>query len=232
MKIQPSVSEVAEYIKKTIIISKQNQTLSNELFDNGWYPIKFVSRVEKSTSESINEFMERVITIKYDQLKEYCYEIFPLRKEILKEAFNLFDCHNYIACIPLFLIQTDGIARDYGSKGMFVGKSKNFEKQSESKFLPYVNKFANVNVTRSGLFRVLHSEKFVGSDSYSNLMITKCTEKSNPDENFCLNRHGILHGLIEYMDYANILNALRTISFMVYTINLGEDMKLILKENI
>ena len=46
-----------------------------------------------------------------------------------------------------------------------------------------------------------------------------------------MNRHGILHGLIEYQNYGTKLNALRALCFMVYTINLGEDVKFIFKSN-
>ncbi|HFF5212696.1 TPA: hypothetical protein ACGDM2_003790, partial [Acinetobacter baumannii] len=57
------------------------------------------------------------------------------------------------------------------------------------------------------------------------------TDNTTPNDNYSMNRHGILHGLIEYQNYGTKLNALRAICFMVYTINIGEDVKFIFKSN-
>lgn len=203
----------------------QNHTLKDELFNNGWYPIKWVSRFEKDPDESIDMYMNRLILDKYNHIKKYCNDLSPLRSVILEEAFRLFEEKNFIACIPLFLIQADGIARDYGTKGMFSGSGDNFKDPNSSKFIPYVHKVANEDIKKAAIFSILHSDKFISSKSYKELLISKDTSKTTPEENFSLNRHGILHGLIEYQGYANELNALRSICFLVYTINLGEDLK-------
>ncbi|MBJ9578057.1 hypothetical protein [Acinetobacter baumannii] len=230
MSLSSNVLKYLEKLEKSFKVLSQNYTLKDQLFDYGWYPIRFVSRVEKDSNESIDAYMERLILDKYDQIKEYCFELFPLRREIIEEAFKLFEAENYIACIPLFLMQTDGIARDYGTKGMFSGKI-NVE-PNKSKFIPYVNKLANQDLTKAIFIRFFHSDKFISSKSYEELPISINTDNTTPNDNYSMNRHGILHGLIEYQNYGTKLNALRAICFMVYTINLGEDVKFISKSNI
>jgi hypothetical protein len=224
MNINSEIQKIMGALGKLFIVLSQNHTLKDELFNNGWYPIKFVSLVEKDSNESIDTFMERLILDKYDLIKEYCFDLFPLRMNILEMAFELFEAKNYIACIPLFLTQTDGIARDYGSKGMFSGK--------KHKFIPYVHRFANSDLKKATFFSLLHSDKFISSESYEALPISKFTDDTSPNENFSMNRHGILHGYIEYQDYGTKRNALRAICFLVYTINIGQDFKFIKENNI
>lgn len=219
MSIKSGLEQIMSGLRKTFEVVSQKHTLQDQLFDNGWYPITYVSRVEKDPNQSINEYMERLILDKYDQIKEYCLTLCPLRLDFLKVAFDLFENGNFVACIPLFLAQTDGIARDYGSKGMFSGRNQ--------KFIPYINHFANQDIKRATFFKLMHSNKFIGPKSYDELPISKHTEKTSPEENSSMNRHGILHGHIEYNGYANKLNALRAICFLLYTINLGEDIKFI-----
>ncbi|WP_202726853.1 hypothetical protein [Acinetobacter baumannii] len=229
MTISSNVQKYLEKLEKSFKVFSQCHTLKDQLFDYGWYPIKFVNRFEKDSNETIDEFMERLILKKYDQIKEYCFELFPLRKEVMEVAFKLYEAENYIACIPLFLTQTDGIARDYGTKGMFSGRS-NVE-PNKSKFIPYVNQIANQDLSKAIFIRFFHSEKFIGSKSYEELPISIHTDNTTPNDNYSMNRHGILHGLIEYQNYGTKLNALRAICFMVYTINIGEDVKFIFKSN-
>lgn len=234
MKIDIDVQKILAGIGKAVTVLSQNHTLKDQLFHNNWYPITYVSRVEKDPKESIDEFMQRLLLDNYDEIKEYCLDLLPSRKLILEESFKLFEDENYIACIPLFLIQIDGIARDYGAKGMFSGQGK-FEKikdLEQSKFIPYLHKYANQDTKRAAFFSIMNSNKFIGAKSYEELLITKHTDYTSPEENFLLNRHGILHGLIEYQDYANKLNALRAICFMVYTLNLGQQLKLMKEKEI
>lgn len=234
MKLGKDIQEILAGFGKTIKILLQHHTLKDELFNNNWYPISYVSRFEKDPKESIDEFMERLMTANYDKIKQYCLSSLPLRKDILEESFKLFEAENYIACIPLFLIQTDGIARDYGAKGMFSGEGnfKKIDDQRKSKMIPYINKYANKDIKKAAFFLALNSEKFIGEKSYEELLITKRTENTTPEENFCLNRHGILHGFSEYQDYPNKLNALRSICFMVYTLNICEQLKFAEENNI
>lgn len=229
MKIDIDVQKILAGIGKAVTVLSQNHTLKDQLFHNNWYPITYVSRVEKDPKESIDEFMQRLLLDNYDEIKEYCLDLLPSRKLILEESFKLFEDENYIACIPLFLIQTDGIARDYGFEGMFNGIAdpKKLNVKGSSKLIPYLSKYANEDVNRKRFFSILNSEKFINEQSYEELLISKHTKKTNPVENFSLNRHGILHGLIEYQDYANKLNALRAICFMVYTLNIGQQLKFI-----
>ena len=55
---------------------------------------------------------------------------------------------------------------------------------------------------------------------YVYLKLLKKTQKTKPDENNFLNRHGIMHGNKEYLAYGTRPNALRSINLLLFLINL------------
>lgn len=217
-----------EVFGKFLQLQQQPNKLSEELFKNGWYPIKLIARVEKDPQERIDGYMERLITGRYyDQIKkEYCYEQYPDRAHILKEAFLLFEQERYIACIPLFLAQADGIAKDFGTHGVFAGKEKDEAILEKKKFLFYISKKIGNNTSINNiLMKLFYSSIFIGIEEYKNISLIKHTDTTNTLENNSLNRHGIMHGNKEYLNYGTRTNALKTISFILFVINLISDFK-------
>ncbi|MCH7381392.1 hypothetical protein [Acinetobacter higginsii] len=226
------MDDILTLAARILKIQMQPSSLANELQENGWYPIRQISWIEKDKNESIDSYMERVLTgERYNVIKEdYCYNLYPDRKHILEVAFDLFDNHNYIACIPLFLTQIDGIARDYGVKGMFQGipekeiDAKHIKKNY--KFVPYVIKqIETYNPKSQQVLKFLYASNFLERGACKAMLINENTDFTTPDNNNYLNRHGILHGFKEYLNYGSRPNALRVINLLVYVINLIESLK-------
>jgi hypothetical protein len=216
-----------ELLLRTINIFNQPHQLAAELLKNGWYPVRLIGRVEKASNESIDQYMERLLTSRfYTQIKEnYCYAQYPEREHILREAFYLFEKEKYIACIPLFLSQIDGIAKDFGTNGFFSGKTNNNEKIQE-KFMFHISKSIGTDTSESKyMMEFFYSLIFIGSESFNNFTILKKTHQTKPDENNFLNRHGIMHGNKEYLAYGTRPNALRSINLLLFLINLITDLK-------
>lgn len=216
-----------EQILRIINIFNQPHQLAEDLLRNGWYPVRLIGRVEKAQDESIDQYMERLITGRfYIQIKEnYCYQQYPEREHILKEAFYLFENEKYIACIPLFLSQIDGIAKDFGTNGFFSGKTNNNEKIQE-KFMFHVSKLVGIdNSVSKYVAEFFYSLLFIGPENLNNLTILKNTHCTRPDENNFLNRHGIMHGNKDYLAYGTRFNALRSINLLLFLINLITDLK-------
>ena len=68
-----------------------------------------VSAVLPKGKKSLDAFMIKHLTDDWDSITSRVISLYPKRKDILEVAFKLHREGNYIACIPLFLSQIDGI---------------------------------------------------------------------------------------------------------------------------
>lgn len=223
--------ETLDYIYRFLQIINQPKTLERELINGGWYPIRLIGRVEKDKSESIDHFMERVLCGRfYIQIKHnYCYEQYPERKHILEEAFKLFEEERYFSCIPLFLSQIDGISKDFGVKGMFQGKNEKEiggnHKKEEFSFFSYVIKHTeNNSLIKSNVLKFLYSPLYLSRGASNLTSINTNTNHINPDQTSYLNRHAILHGYLEFINYGSRINALKVINLLIFVINMIADL--------
>lgn len=202
------------------------EKLNEELIKQCWYPNTIVFRHKKHTHESIDDFMIRCLTGDYyQQIKtEYFYGSYPHRMKIYEEAFNLYEEERYLAAIPLFLSQIDGIISEFGLSGMFDGKNELIKnvKPKELKFFEYLN---HHNQSRSGRSLISYHKNII--DYRCEFSISKGTTKiSNPDEIGQLNRHGILHGNKKFLNYDSQINTLKVISLTLFIMNAIQKLKI------
>ena len=205
-------------------ISSQRE-LNEELIQQGWFPNTIILRHQKLGNESIDDFMIRCLTGSfYERIKsEYIYPLYPHRQEIYKEAFRLYEEQRYLAAIPLFLSQIDGIIAESGLSGMFDGKSELIKnaKPEELKFFEYLNHYIQTSNKDS---LIMYNQNII--EKRKNLTISKKTKYLlNPNEIGQLNRHGILHGNKDFLNYGSQINTLKVISLTLFIINALEIMK-------
>lgn len=188
-----------------------------EMQKNGWFPSTFTLRSKKKDDETIDEFMLRCIKKdNFLQIKEYLIGLHPSRKRHFEAAFNLMANNEYIGAIPLLLLLLDGLPLDRGFGLVFQGKRnssgnhgldilKFFE--SLIKHMNSDNKFQNNVLIRYYSTFIAEAENFI---------ISKNTENKHNESLFTLNRHGIMHGRTEYLNYDEEINALKIISMMLF----------------
>ena len=203
-----------------------HRILNKELVKNGWYPNSIVFRHTKYTYESIDDFMMRCLMGDYyEQIKtEYFYNSYPHRRKIYEEAFKLFEEERYLAAIPLFLSQLDGIISENGLSGIFQG-NKNLNNDPKPENLIFFEYLNYHNQSYAGKSLIKYHQNII--DHRCELSISKGTSQiSNPDEIGHLNRHGILHGHKNYLNYGCKINTLKVISLTLFIINTITVMKI------
>ncbi|QQN38540.1 hypothetical protein [Acinetobacter sp. CS-2] len=221
--------EISSFLKSISIFienASSQKKLNEELVQQGWYPNTITIRHKKFVNESIDDFMIRCLTEHYyeDIKSEYFYNSYPHRRKIYEEAFKLYEEQRYLAAIPLFLSQIDGIISESGLSGMFLGDNKlnNNSKPEKLKFFEYLKFHIH---SHSGKSLIKYNENII--ELGGELSISKGTSQiQNPDEIEHLNRHGILHGNKKFLDYGTQINTLKVISLTLFIMNAIEKLKI------
>ena len=83
-----------------------------EMARQGWFPNGFTFFIERREGQCLDDFMISHIDDCLQELKKEIIEHCENRTHILEVAFKLHEEGNYIASIPLFLTQSDGICSE------------------------------------------------------------------------------------------------------------------------
>ncbi|MGD0078510.1 MAG: hypothetical protein ABSB91_07795 [Sedimentisphaerales bacterium] len=198
-------AEQAQYWQKQ---QKQNVVLMAE---NGWFPnwYTFFYKPEKK-SLSLDELMISHLNNCWDDLKTKIIELCPNRKHIIKVAFQLHESENYIASIPLFISQSDGI---------FCEQMKSFLFAGEKPKIVIEQMLCNGELQR-GFFIDILLEPYKIKTQFSE-GIRKFNAK---DKKKAPNRNGILHGHREHLDYGTEINSLKSLSLLAFVVFSTKDM--------
>jgi hypothetical protein len=183
-------------------INEIHAPIWSEASNLGWFPHKYVTldfegKVLEGQDE-LNEYMAEEVS---DSLKEIHTDLvknYPERAHIIDMAFRLHKDGNYIACIPLFLAQTDGICAQQTKSFLFSDHDKRNE------FIRDILKSQPKNAVI--LAPMLQSTQFGASIS----------KKSESHKKRAPNRNGILHGSRKHLDYGTDINSLKCISLLAY----------------
>ena len=205
-KIGAGIAEQANYILKQLPESnKYEEKIFKLLGVKGWfidsamttlfpqtiYELYRNGEISKAEQKLIKYFRSRSNEI----ISEICLK-HPNRKKIFKKALKAHNDRDFDICIPLFLIQVDGMCFDIFNKNFFRKESgqpalaKDFNELAENPFF--------------GAIYYAFTDNFPISYSFN---------KRNDEFNE-LNRHQILHG--EIIDYDTEANSLKTISLLSY----------------
>lgn len=218
---QPKVrvlKELKNHIALFIGNALDQKTKHIEMLNGGWFPSTFTLRCKQKHDESMDDFMFRCIRVEYfDEAKKYLTDLHVSRKRHIEEAFSLCEEGRYLGAIPLLLLILDGLPLDRGFGLIFNGKSNNSGNHSLAvlRFFEALQKYFTQNSGIGDFILIKYYEDFI-RESF-NFKISKSTASQDECNNdFVLNRHGVLHGMTEYLDYDDEKNALKIISFMLF----------------
>ena len=207
-RIDAFLSENLEDIKQLAIAFQNfpNNTLPHweKMAKFGWYlnwqtPMRIVGKVDEG-QEALNAYMIEHLENDFEELATKVIELYPHRKHILDVAFDLHRNGNYIACIPLFFSQLDGMCGEKLKKNYF-------EKQEELQ--------AKVDELLDGEIDAIHE---------LNLQIllirtqfqAGSSSKSRVKKSLAPTRNGILHGSRKHLDYGKKENSFKAFSLLCF----------------
>ena len=160
----------------------------------------------KNGKRHIDAFMMAHLKQDWDVIAGRIISLYGERKHILQTAFELHQGGNYIASVPLFLSQIDGICARHLQAFLFSEHSKRSEKIKQ-----LVSQ--SPNLLTNAFLEVLNTETQFGAGISSH---------SRAKKELAPNRNGILHGSRKHLDYGTEMNSFKAFSllaFVVYTFN-------------
>lgn len=202
---QEEIKALAKYIEN---FEEIHSGLWKAAAENGWFPNDFISidfeRYVAQGKEILDTYMFHELNPITNEIHASLIESFPERKHILDVAFELHNQKNYIAAIPLFLSQTDGICAQKIGSYLFTEHDKRIEKIQQ-----YIEKSPEKTVI---LAPILQNTQFGASISKGKKLKDKAP-----------NRSGILHGSRKHLDYGTEINSLKCISLLSYVSTIFND---------
>lgn len=197
-------------------IHSKNIQMMKELAENGWFisPFEESGNLEFLFQHSVDfkkydTDMIAYMNLIYQKLKEKTLKKFDKRKHILEVAFNLHENRNYIAAIPLFLSQIDGLCAIQFKSFLF---SEHEERKTEIK----------KEIERYPLLRFIIEPMLtpLQSDTQFSASISKCSLSKKAKGP---NRNGILHGSRKHLDYGTEINSYKCLSLLFYMVEIIEE---------
>ncbi|MEH6711168.1 MAG: hypothetical protein V7733_08115 [Paraglaciecola polaris] len=171
----------------------------------GWFSTSesFLGEMKKAFDQgqaALDQYMINEIDSNYVKIKSSILSLHSNRKEILTCAFELHERMNWIASIPLFLSQTEGVFSENVGSFLFSEHTQRKEKLAEKfreraeQYMPY-----------------LYSPFEVETQFSSSISSKSQAKKRNGP-----NRNGILHGSRKHLDYGSKINSYKCISLLSY----------------
>ncbi|EPW6863006.1 hypothetical protein ACWOVX_004447, partial [Vibrio vulnificus] len=176
-----------------------------ELAKLGWFPTEFgyfsvmIEVLNEEGVSALNEYMFSEIDEEYLSIKNKVLMRHANRREILDCAFSLHEQGNWIASIPLFLSQIEGIFSEN------VG-SMLFSEHDKRKTALQDNFSEEYNDNKAYLFNHFTDVKLQFS--------ARISSKSEAKKQCGPNRNGILHGSRKHLDYGTKINSYKCISLL------------------
>lgn len=184
----------------------------------GWFPNMhtFDYTPEKEVND-FDEFMTMHLNDDWAELTENIIELCPDRKRILETAFGLHKEGNYIASIPLFLSQADGICQEKFTY-LFANPREEDRRplfqEKDAKTDKLFQRLIEEGVLQNGFLIDILLEPFKVETPFSKHFDP--SEEKGAEEG--PNRHGIMHGHRNYLDYGTELNSLKSLSLLAFVV--------------
>jgi hypothetical protein len=131
------------------------------------------------------------------------------KKTCVESGIDLHEGGNYIASIPLFLSQIDGICAQHLGAFLFSEHERRLERSQQ------IIDASRTSLTNASL-EVLNSETQCGAGISSH-------RKSKKD--LAPNRNGILHGSRKHLDYGTEMNSFKPFSLLAFVVYCFEEKK-------
>ncbi len=170
----------------------------------GWYPTSYMpfnlSQKLLSTPGALDHRMLDAFETRYTKAKEYLLSHGRDRIHIIEVAIQLHENRNYIASIPLFLSQTDGIFEDLLGNSAFTRRAGYLNNVSRN-----LDAIFEADSIRRAIFGQWCKESPYSANSNSS---------SGEDKAKAPNRNGILHGDYRHLDYGTYINSCKSICLL------------------
>lgn len=197
-ELAPAFTRFADFFRQ---LPEALRAAWTEAAVHGWYPNSRseMAPLEPSKPELLDAHMIAQLRRDWFALTEELLQRHPERAHILKCAFALHTTGEYIASIPLFLSQADGIAATILKAHLFTE-----HEQREAKLqalLAGADDFTSVLLHILGAHTQFHER--IGKDGPSH--------KARAP-----NRNGILHGSRRHLDYGTEVNSFKAFSLLAF----------------
>ena len=170
----------------------------------GWFlnwetPVNVEIALSKGKVE-LDQFMVAHLNQDWDTITSRLIALYPKRRHILETAIKLHKEGNYIASIPLFLSQVDGICAQ--NLGVFLF-SEHERRQEEIQ-----RRIDNSSdVLTNAFLETLNTRTQFGENISS---------KGKAKKELAPNRNGILHGSRKHLDYGTEMNSFKSFSLLAF----------------
>lgn len=222
-EVQSYLANMADSLKKLTEFTQHQKKLMAEMSKYGWFPstVTFLNKIEEN--ESFDSFMERCIVGELDDLEDLLYSNHPQRKIIIQEAFKLFKEERYIAAIPLFISQIDGLGEDRNLTPFFSDDPKvdfksvrDESKKIRAAKLPKLLKHALDNKIEDINPKTFEFYREVIENAATSFILDRTPKVDISQKMKILNRNGIMHGHKDFLSYGTRTNALKVISLLLF----------------
>lgn len=208
MRTAPSFSDqLQKFIVEIQRLPEAQKQIWSDAAQMGWY-----MNAETSLSKSYNSpknqydldvYMMNELEIDWTLLTQSIIDTYPERKEILECAFQLHLEGRYIASIPLFLAQADGICAQKIGAFLFTENDKRIKKLDDM-----VKRNSSYDFTGILL-------EILAIDNQFSANIGKYSAQKKA---IAPNRNGILHGSRKHLDYGTKINSFKAFSLLAFVV--------------
>ena len=167
----------------------------------GWYPNWYTPAFSSLTADGdLDGFMTSHLVEHLDSIESKLIELYPDRTEILAAAFKHHRDDQFIASIPIFFAQADGICNET-INAMLLAKHKSRQNKIDDKLSKTSDLISHV------VLPILAEKTQMGES---------LDKASEADKELGPNRNGILHGSSLHLDYGKKINSLKSISLLAF----------------
>lgn len=170
----------------------------------GWYPTSYMPfnlpNKLLSTPEALDLRMLEAFESSYSEAKEYLLSHSRDRTHIIEVAIQLHEKQNFIASVPLFLSQIDGIFEELLGQSAFTRRAQNLDKVGRK-----LDNIFEADSMKRAIFGQFCKESPYSASSDSD---------SEEDKAKAPNRNGILHGDYRHLDYGTYINSCKSICLL------------------
>ena len=195
-----NINQLAKEFKE---LPERQRAVWSEAAMKGWYvnwetPVAINKTVLKK-QDALDEFMMSHLKNDWESITHEILTVCPERAEILLCAFDLHQNKTYIASIPLFLSQSDGICAQHLGAFLFTEKDKLSDKLSQRLKA-----------------EEWYLEMLLGVLGISTQFGAGIRKSSNSAKALAPNRSGILHGSRKHLDYGTERNSFKAFSLLAF----------------
>ncbi|WP_135459256.1 hypothetical protein [Vibrio echinoideorum] len=200
--INENQQEIQDFVKYLENFEEINSSIWQSAAESGWFPNDFTpcdfQDFVLEGQDSLDSYMTVQISESIEDIHKQLVDLYPLRKDILDVAFSLHNDGNYIASIPLFLAQTDGLCAQTVGSYLFAERNKRIDR---------IKVLIEKKPERAIILSPLLQDTEFGA---------RIGKGKQVDKDKAPNRNGILHGSRKYLDYGTEINSLKCISLLSY----------------